>query len=324
MGALLSALWNGRDVIQYRALFPYLCGTLVVFASALWCFGIISNPLHLFAQHFLPCEIYTRSKLGDIAVYETIPPQAYVENDRLNDAIEKAVLQREPQGITILYSPPHSGKTSAITRVLHKLHVLGKVNVLQLQTGFVFGDFLKIHGVKHLNFLRWVEQAMGCTKSFSSHQIADIFSYDRTPPRSVLFIDQFETVTTEAKLLSIKNMMHKVAIDVSNHKNYITLVATSDLYVYKEMLTWNSGEKFQEVVEGGFLWTQDELQMVVDAYQRKGFFSPTTTPASMSALQEVMKNMTSISKLLRYLENNRLVDFVIPAPVSVSVQTLEL
>ena len=109
-------------------------------------------------------------------------------------------------------------------------------------------------------------------------------------------------------------MMHNVAVDIPILKNYAVLATTSNLETYLEMLTWNGGQKFTAVVEGGFIWTQEELQHVVDTYQRKGFISPATaTQASMKALQEAMKNMTTISELRLYLRDHKLVKFTIPA-----------
>ena len=335
MGALVSALWNNRQSIwEHRVKVSYVLSILfLIFSVTLalfWFFHIITfsggvisialfPPPPVPPQLSQPCEVYTRTQLGDIVVYEPNPPQAYVENTRLNNAIEKVMtLEDEPEGVEVLYAPPHSGKTTAITHVLHKLHTMGKVNVLQLRAG-TFSEFIVNRGGdRHLSLAPWLQQSMGCTKPFSSIDVSDIFSYDRSQPRSVLFIDQFESITTEAELTNIKNMMHKVAVDVANRKNYITLVATSDLDVFQEMLTWNGGKKFQAVVEGGFIWTQEELQHVVDTYQRKGFISPATaTPASMAALQEAMKNMTTIRSLRNYLREFKLIEF--PTPLKVDL-----
>lgn len=236
------------------------------------------------------------------------PPQAYVENPRLNTAIKRALLpNREPEGVVILHAPPHAGKTTAVTRVLHELFVSGKINVLSLGAGQVFSDFIKMHGDKHLNLLRWLEHSLGYGKKFTSHDLADIFPYDRNQPLSVLLIDQFETVFTEAGIAEIRSMMRNLAIDVANHKNYVAFVLIADMDLYKEMLTWNGGKKFQSVIREGFLWTPDELQAVVDTYQQRGFISPTATADSMNALRSSLRNMTTISSLRDYVDDHNLV-----------------
>ena len=83
-------------------------------------------------------------------------------------------------------------------------------------------------------------------------------------------------------------MMHDVAIDIPILENHAVLATTTiNLQSYLEMLTWNGGEKITVVaVEGSFIGLQEELQAVVDTYQRKGFISP--TPASMVVLQEAI------------------------------------
>ena len=143
-------------------------------------------------------------------------------------------------------------------------------------------------------------------QTFSSFDVGNIFpqkEYGSTQPLSVILIDQFEAVTYSVpNIKKVQWMMHNVAVDIPILKNYAVLATTSNLETYKEMLTWNGGKKFSAVVEGGFIWTQEELQTVVDTYQRKGFISPATAlPASMAALHDAMKNMTTINELRLYL-----------------------
>ena len=262
-----------------------------------------------------PCEVYTRTQLGDIVVHNTFPT-----HKGLNNAIEDALMD-EPR-VWVLCAPPHAGKSTAVSHVLHNLHQQGKVNVLELE-GSSFNKFiLKRGGDKYLGLDDWLQHAMGCAKPFSIGRnsiLAHVFPEQDegfTHPLSVVLIDQFEAITnTVPDIKEVQSMMHNVAVDIPILKNYAVLATTSNLETYLEMLTWNGGQKFTAVVEGGFIWTQEELQHVVDTYQRKGFISPATaTQASMKALQEAMKNMTTITHLRLYMESHFLVDFNIPPP----------
>lgn len=273
--------------------------------------GVALSSSPLFHKYMRPCEIYTRTRLGDIAIFNPHPPHAYVENTRLSMAIERALFSSmEPEGIAILYAPPHTGKTTAITHTLHQFYVNGKVNVLELRAGS-FSEWIRRRGGdKHLTFSHWLQHDMGCHWEYSSIDVSSIFPYKTMSPRSVMFIDQFEAVTAEADIRNIRKMMHKVAYDVANRKNYVVLVATSHFEAYQDMLTWNGGRKFHAVINGGFIWTPAELHDVIDTYRRRGLLSASPlSPASEQALHTAIQNMTTISELRRYLHHHRLLQF---------------
>ena len=324
----MPTLWSVKDyILQLCAMLFYSCATYVVFALALWGFRyhIADIPLvRSAARDLLPCEVYTRTQLGDVYGYDSLSSQVeYVDNTRFTNAIEKAVLDAVPR-VWLLYAPFSAGKSTVATHVLRSLRRQGKVNVLQLN-GICFAKYLShrdsVEARKNLVLLDWLQHAMGCAKPFSSSDIGDIFPEKHEPnqPFPVLFIDQFECLTNEESpdVSRLKTMMHKVATDVAARKNFAALVITSDLEAYKDMLTWDAGEPtgkiFTEVVEGGFFWTQEEMLNVANTWQRKGLFSLTTaTPAAVAAaMQEEMRKMTSIIELRDYLHDheNVLVDF---------------
>jgi hypothetical protein len=320
MGANKCSLFLLQTLHTMRALLsaPFLIMS-VVFAL-IWFFrittfsdGVISIALFP-PQLSQPCEVYTRTQLGDIAVHKTFPIQAYVENARLKNAIEEAMLD-EPR-VWVLYAPTHAGKSTAVTHVLHHLHQQGKVSVLKLHGGWFADYFDSLDEGKQLISLHWLQHAMKCVKPFSSFAVGDIFpeKHEPTQPLSVILIDQFEAITNRvSNIKKVQWMMHDVAVDIPVLMNYAVLATTSNLETYLEMLTWNGGKKFTAVVEGGFIWTQEELQSVVDTYQRKGFISPATaSPASMAVLHDVMKNMTTINELRLYLSDHKLVKFTTP------------
>ena len=113
---------------------------------------------------------------------------------------------------------------------------------------------------------------MECANPFSTDSNKALGNLFPRKPLSVILIDQFEVVTNKVpEIKNVQNMMHDVAVDIGVRKNYAVLITTSNLEAYLEILKWNGGKKFAAVVEGGFTWTQEELQMVVDTYQRKGF-----------------------------------------------------
>ena len=221
----------------------------------------------------------------------------------------------EPR-VWVLCAPPHAGKSTAVSHVIHNLHQQGKVNVLELE-GITFYNFVKVYEKKYLGLPEWLQHKMGCAKPFSigrSSILAHVFlEQDKGFTHSL--IDRFETITTTVPdIKEVQSMIHNFAVDIPILKNYAVLATTSNLETYLEMLTRNGGQKFTAVVEGGFIWTQEELQHVVDTYQRKGFISPATaTPASMKALHDAMKNTTTINELRLYLRYHKSVKFTTPA-----------
>ena len=72
-------------------------------------------------------------------------------------------MKKEPR-VWVLYAPPHVGKSTAVTHVLHNLHQQGKVNVPELEVSLFNKLILKHGGDKCLDLDDWLQQAMGCAK----------------------------------------------------------------------------------------------------------------------------------------------------------------